>query len=146
VKNALSSTIALFVVGACLLIAGLLMVRAAIRARLTYRRALKTRRRVAGKVVGHKTHADEGSTLWSPVVEYDDPRTGRRATYSPAMYSSFGKLAKGREVEVLWDERGREPILNVRPYRTGFAGHILFIIMAVMCVALGALAVYATVF
>src|SRR5215212_8473819 len=67
VKNALSSTIALFVVGACLLIAGLLMVRASIRARLAYRRALKTRRRVAGKVVGHKTHADEGSTLWSPV-------------------------------------------------------------------------------
>lgn len=140
-KNALSSTVALAVVGVAVLVAGLLMLRAAIRARVAYRKARRTRRRIVGKVIGNK--AEEEDT-WCPVVEYHDPRTGKRFTFSPPLYAST-KLAEGREVAVLWDERGREPILDVWPFRAGFAGNILFLILAVTCTVCGVLAIYAVI-
>ena len=137
-RNALSSTIALFVVGVAVLIAGILMLRASIRARLAYRHARKTRRRIAGKIVGHQPMDEEHT----PVVEYTDPRTGRRVSFSPPMGVSW-KLEEGREVPVLWDERGREPILDLYTFRAGFAGHPLVLLLALVCTCCGLLAVYA---
>lgn len=137
-RNALSSTIALFVVGVAVLMAGILMLLASIRARLAYRHARRTRQRIAGKVVGNKPFDEE----FTPVVEYTDPRTRRRVTFSPPMGVSW-KLEEGREVPVLWDERGREPILDLRTFRAGFAGHALFLLIALVCAGCGVLAIYA---
>lgn len=137
--NATSSIVALAVTGVAVLIAGLLMLRAAIRARIAYRKARRTRQRIVGRVVGNKAAEED---VWCPVVEVHDPRTGKRSTFSPSMYAST-RLAEGREVAVLWDERGREPILDVRPFRAGFAGSGLFLILAVTCTVCGVLAIYA---
>jgi hypothetical protein len=144
VQNALSSRVALFVVGVCVLAAGVLMLRATFRARRAYSLARRTRKRIAGKVISNKTDVDEETTLYCPVVEYTNPKTQRRATFSPAMYAS-GKLAEGREVAVLWDERGATPILDERPFRGGFAGNILFAILALVCAVCGVLALFAAI-
>ena len=136
----------MLVVGGGVLTAGVLMMRAAIRARTTYRHARRTRRRLPGRVVGNKTESDEGSTLYSPVVEFTDPRTGRPVSFSPSLFASRPKLEKGREVEVLWDERGREPILDLRPFHSGLAGSFIFLILAIILAGCGALAIYAVVF
>lgn len=134
-QNALSSTIALFVVGVAVFIAGILMLRASIRARLAYREARKTRRRIVGTITGNDGVDEE----WTPVVEYTDPRSGRRVRFSPPMGVSW-KLEEGREVPVLWDERGREPILDLPAFRAGFAGHPLFLFLALVCTVCGLLA------
>ena len=141
--NATSSTVALFVVGVALLVAGLLMLRASVRARLAYRKARRSRRRVIGRVLSNRSrNTGEGAPVYCPVVEFDDPETGRRKTFSPPL-STSRLLKPGREVAVLWDQRGREPLLDEWPFRGGFAGGCLFFLLAVMCTACGALAIYA---
>jgi hypothetical protein len=144
--HATSTIVAMLVTGAGLLTAGLVMLGAAIRARLAWRRALKTRRRVMGTVIGNKTTTDEGTTLYCPIVEFTDPRTGRPTSFSPSLYVNRPKLGTGRDVDVLWDERGREPILNVGPFRTGCAGSWIFFLLAILCAGCGALAIYAVAF
>ena len=143
--HATSSVVALFVVGVALLGASCLMLRAFVRARAVYREAQRTRRRIAGRVTGHKSRGDEGSTLYSPVIEFTDPKTGRSATYSPPLTTSFGKLREGREVPLLWDERGREPIVDVHPFGAGFTGGVFFLVMSLCLAGLGTLAMYAAV-
>ena len=140
--NATSSIVALFVVGVAVLVAGVLMLRAAFRARIAYRKARRTYRRVTGRVVSNKTEPGEEVMLYCPVVEFDDPQTGRRKTFSPPMFAS-AQLKTGRRVAVLCHPRGGEPILDERPFRRGFAGHVLFLILAVACTVCGLLAIYA---
>lgn len=60
--------------------------------------------------------------------------------------SASRRFRTGTAVSVLYDERGREPILDERPFRAGFAGNGLFIVFAVLCTAFGALAVYVILF
>ncbi len=148
-ENATSSIVALFVVGVAVLVAGLLMLRASFRARRAYRQARRTHRPVTGRVVSNRIrHTRKGGPVYYPVVEFDDPRTGRRRTFSPPMAANR-LLKPGREVAVLCDDRGhgrgREPLLDEWPFRGGFAGGCLFFLFAVMCTALGALAIYAVI-
>lgn len=138
--NATSSIVALGVVGMALLIAGVLMLRAAIRARIAYRKARRTYRRGTGTVIGNKAQIDEETTVYCPIVEIRDPRR----TFSPPMFAST-KFVEGREVAVLCHPRGREPILDERPFRGGFAGGCLFLIIAVACTVCGMLAIYAVI-
>ena len=138
--NATSSIIALAVTGVAVLVAGVLMLRVAIRARMAYRKARRTYRRVTGTVIGNKAEIDEETTVYCPIVEIRDPRR----TFSPPMYASR-MFAEGREVAVLCHPRGGEPILDEHPFRRGFAGGCLFLIIAVTCTACGMLAIYAVI-
>jgi hypothetical protein len=139
-QNATSSIVALGVTGVAVLIAGVLMLRAAIRARLAYRKARRTYRRVTGRVIGNKAEIDEETTVYCPIIEIRDPRR----TFSPPMFASR-KFAEGREVAVLCHPRGGEPILDERPFRGGFAGGCLFLVIAVTCTVCGVLAIYAVI-
>ncbi|HEX6086083.1 MAG TPA: hypothetical protein VF266_16240 [Thermoanaerobaculia bacterium] len=139
-QNATSSIVALGVVGVALLIAGVLMLRAAIRARVAYRKARRTYRRVTGRVIGNKSQVHGGTTVYCPIVEIREPRR----TFSPPMYASK-KLAEGREVAVLCHRRGGDLILDEHPFRGGFAGGCLFLFFAMMVTALGVLAIYAVI-
>ena len=142
--NATSSIVALGVVGVAVLVAGLLMLRAAIRARIAYRKARRTYQRVTGRVVSNTAELDDETTVYCPVVEFDEPRTSRRRTFSPPMSAST-KLEPGREVAVLCHPRGGEPLLDERPFRGGFAGGCLFLLIAVTCTVCGMLAIYAVI-
>jgi hypothetical protein len=135
----------MLVVGGGLLTAGVLMMRAAIRARIRYHRAVRNWRRISARVVANKTGSDDSTQIYSPVVEFTDPRTGRQATFSPSVYTSR-QVEKGLKVDVLWDERGAEPILDLRPFGAGLAGSFIFLVLAILCAGCGALAIYAVAF
>lgn len=143
-QNATSSIVALFVTGVAVHVAGVLMLRASFRARIAYRKARRTYRRVTGRVAGNEARQDDESTVYCPLVEFDDPHTGRRRTFSPPLFTSR-LLKPGREVAVLCDKRGREPLLDEWPFRGGFAGGCLFFILAVTCAVCGLLAIVAAV-
>lgn len=117
--------------GILVVVAGVLMMVMAVRAQLRYRRAMRTRRRAAGVVVGTLTQVDDGTTVYAPVVEVE----GR--TFSPVMYTSRVRLEEGRRVEVLLHP-SEPPILDVRPFHTGtmYSPVVLFVV-ALVFIAFG---------